>query len=109
MKKLYIILALSMASHTWAQNKDTEKADKLYNRFEYVDAADEYQKLIDDGHGDGYVYRQIADSYYNMFNPKEASRWYAKAVESDQDAEVYYRYAPEEQGKSEKGEKAMKP
>jgi outer membrane protein OmpA-like peptidoglycan-associated protein len=94
MKKLYIILALSAASHgLWAQNKNTQKADKLYDRFEYVDAAAAYQKLIDDGKGDPYVYRQIAESYYNMFNPKEAARWYAKATETDQQPEIYYHYA----------------
>ena len=76
-----------------AQNKDTERADKLYNRFEYVDAAEQYAKLVEDGHGDAYVYRQLAESHYNVFNSKEAVRWYAKATESDQDAETYYHYA----------------
>jgi len=76
-----------------AQNKDTEKADRLFNRFEYVDAAAEYQKLAEGGKGDPYVYRQLADSYYNVFNSKEAVRWYARAIEGDQDAETYYRYA----------------
>ena len=30
-----------------AQNKDTKKADKEFARFEYVDAAKKYQKLVD--------------------------------------------------------------
>jgi outer membrane protein OmpA-like peptidoglycan-associated protein/tetratricopeptide (TPR) repeat protein len=94
MKKLYILLGFVIGSHTLsAQNKDTEKADKLYNRFEYVDAATEYQRLVEDGKQDPYVYKQLAESYYNIFNTKEAARWYAKAVETTQDAETYYRYA----------------
>jgi outer membrane protein OmpA-like peptidoglycan-associated protein/tetratricopeptide (TPR) repeat protein len=94
MKKLYILFGFVIGSFTLsAQNKDTEKADKLYNRFEYVDAAAEYQKLVEDGKQDPYVYKQLAESYYNMFNAKEAARWYAKAVETTQDAETYYRYA----------------
>ncbi|RYY72856.1 MAG: cell envelope biogenesis protein OmpA [Gammaproteobacteria bacterium] len=96
MKRLHHILLLSLAlsgTALTAQNKDTADADKLYNRLEYVDAADAYLKLVDRGKGDAYVYRQLAESYYNVFNSKEAARWYAKATESQQDAETYFRYA----------------
>ena len=76
-----------------AQNTDTAKADKLYERYEFVAAAEQYTKLVDQGKADGYVYKQLADTYFNMFNTAEAAKWYAKAVETDQDAETYYRYA----------------
>lgn len=92
-----------------AQNKDTENADKLYNRFEYVDAAKEYQKLVENGKADGYVYKQLAESYYNVFNTSEASKWYAKAIETKQDSETYYRYAQmlKSEGKYEESNKQM--
>ena len=94
MKNLYILLSFVMGGMTLcAQNKDTETADKLYNRFEYVDAAQAYLKLVENDKADPYVYRQLAESYYNVFNAKEASRWYAKATETPQDGETYYRYA----------------
>jgi outer membrane protein OmpA-like peptidoglycan-associated protein/tetratricopeptide (TPR) repeat protein len=93
MKKIYITLGLLAGMALSAQNKDTGKADRLFARFEYVDAAAEYQKLVDAGKSDAYVYRQLADSYYNVYNTKEAARWYAKAAESTQDAEAYFRYA----------------
>ena len=94
MKKLYIALSfVIMGASLSAQNKDTEKADKLFARYEYVDAAEAYLKLVDEGKQDAYVYRQLADSYYNMFNTTEAVKWYARAIESEQDAETYYRYA----------------
>lgn len=94
MKRLYIIFSLALGTFALtAQNKDTERADKLFNRFEYLDAAAEYQKLVEDGRQDPYVYRQLAESHYNVFNSKEAVRWYAKATETDQDAETYWRYA----------------
>lgn len=82
-----------MATGAFAQSRDTERADKLFARYEYVDAAKEYQDLVEKGKQDPYVYRQLGESYYNMFNPAEASRWYARAVETPQDAETYYRYA----------------
>jgi len=94
MKNLYITLSFVAISFTIsAQNKDTKVADKLYSRYEYVDAAKEYLKLVENGKADPYVYKQLADTYYNMFNTAEAAKWYAKATETNQDAETYYRYA----------------
>lgn len=90
MKNLYITLGLVLATMAVsAQTKETEKADKLFAKLDYIDAAKEYQKL----EGSPYVYKQIADSYYNIFSSKEAVQWYAKATETPQDAETYYRYA----------------
>ncbi len=94
MKNLYIALSFGILSTSLiAQNAATKTADKLFHRYEYVVAAKEYQKLADNGKGDGYVYKQLADTYYNMFNTKEAATWYAKATETQQDAETYFRYA----------------
>lgn len=92
MKNLYIALGFFVAAHAWAQNAATETADKLFARFEYVDAAKEYLKVAKKGK-DPYVYRQLADSYYNVYNSKDAIIWYAKAVETKQEAEIYYKYA----------------
>ncbi|HQV34879.1 MAG TPA: cell envelope biogenesis protein OmpA, partial [Flavobacterium sp.] len=112
MKKVYIfLLSIVMLSITplSAQNKDTKKADKLFKQFDYFEAADEYLKLAENGKGDGYVHKQLADSYYNMFNAAESSKWYARAVETPQDAETYYRYAQmlKAQGKYEEANKQM--
>lgn len=110
MKNLYIALCFGLLSSTLvAQNKDTKIADKLYNRYEFVSAAKEYQKLADNGKADGYVYKQLADTYYNMFNTTEAITWYKKAVETPQDAETYFRYAQmlKANGKYEEANKQM--
>ena len=110
MKNLYIVLSFGLMSISLvAQNKDTKAADKLYSRYEYVDAAKEYQKLVDNGKGDAYVYKQLADTYYNMFNTAEATTWYAKATETTQDAETYFRYAQmlKSSGKYEEANKQM--
>jgi outer membrane protein OmpA-like peptidoglycan-associated protein/tetratricopeptide (TPR) repeat protein len=111
MRNLYIALSFAAISATTvvAQNKNTKIADKLYNRYEYVDAAEQYKKLVDNGKGDGYVYKQLADTYYNMFNTAEATTWYAKATETPQDAETYFRYAQmlKADGKYEEANKQM--
>lgn len=112
MKNLYITLSFVAISFTIsAQNKSTAAADKLFARFEYVDAAKEYLRLVENDKGDTYVYKQLAESYYNVFNTKEAAKWYAKATETstNQDAETYYRYAQmlKADGKYEEANKQM--
>jgi len=110
MKNLYIALFfVAISSSLVAQNKDTKNADKLFSRYEFVSAAKEYQKLVDNGKADGYVYKQLADTYYNMFNTAEAATWYAKAIESTQDAETYFRFAQmlKANGKYEEANKQM--
>jgi tetratricopeptide (TPR) repeat protein len=110
MKNLYIVLSfLAISTSIIAQNQDTKIADKLFQRYEYVKAIKEYQKLVDGGSSDGYVFKQIADAYYNMFNTTEAIKWYAKATTSKQDAETYYRYAQmlKSNGKYEESNKQM--
>ena len=68
MKKLYITLSFVIASGILsAQNKDTKTADKLFDRYEYTEAANEYLKLVEKEKADNYVYKQLADSYYNIF------------------------------------------
>jgi outer membrane protein OmpA-like peptidoglycan-associated protein/tetratricopeptide (TPR) repeat protein len=94
MKKIYIALSFVLAlSSSQAQNNNTKSADKLFDRFEYVNAAKQYLKLTDTGKADTYVYNRLGDCYYNVFNAKESVKWYAKAVEKEQAAETYFRYA----------------
>ncbi|WP_298900332.1 OmpA family protein [uncultured Psychroserpens sp.] len=95
MKKLLIlftIVALSSFSLI-AQNKDTKKADKHFNRYEFVEAAEDYAELVENGKGSPYVYSQLAESYYNVFNTVEAERWYAKALEGNTNPEMLFKYA----------------
>ncbi len=110
MKNLYIALSfMAISSTIIAQNNNTKVADKLYSRYEYVDAAEQYKKIVDNGKADGYVYKQLADTYYNMFNTTEASTWYAKAIETPQDAETYFKYSQmlKASGKYEEANKQM--
>lgn len=94
MKNLYIALSFGLLSCAlFAQNKNTKVADKLFNQYEYVAATKEYLKLVENKKADAYVYKQLADTYYNIFNSAEAVKYYAKATESKQDAETYFRYS----------------
>ncbi|MGB1232315.1 MAG: OmpA family protein [Winogradskyella sp.] len=95
MKNFKIVLFITLMSSLCltAQNKSTKKADKQFSRLEFVKAAKSYTKLIEKGKGDSYIYKQLADSYYNIFNTVEAESWYEKALKTTEDAETIYRYS----------------
>ena len=96
MKKSYtaLLFALSIATVMTAQNKRTKKADQLYDRLEYAEATKAYEKLVDRGRADDYVYTQLGNAYYYMNASKEAEKYYKQALASNtDDAEVVYRYA----------------
>lgn len=76
-----------------AQNKDTQTADKLFNRLEFVDAIEAYNKLVENGKANEYVYKQLGDANYKIFATEEAEKWYAKALETSQDSETIYNYS----------------
>ena len=76
-----------------AQNKDTKNADKHFAKYEFVEAIEAYNKLVEKGNTDGYVYAKLAEANYNIFNTVEAERWYAKALETSQSPEMMYNYA----------------
>lgn len=110
MKKIYITASLFLTLvSSYGQNKSSEKADNLYDSYQYVAAIEEYLKLAESKKVDSHVYKQLADSYYNVFNMEEASKWYAKAVTTNQDAETYYRFAQalKSQGKYQEANKQM--
>ena len=87
-----LIIALFSLSNIFAQNNSTKKADKLFERLEYVKAAQEYLKLAEKN-PDNYIISRLADTYYNIFNTKEAEKWYAKIINNDPDAEIVFRYS----------------
>lgn len=90
---LFILLALS-TNMLLAQNKDTKKADELYERLLYTDAAEAYQKLLKKGKGSRYVFKQLGNCYYNINDTKKAETYYKRVVRGRKlDAEVVYNYA----------------
>ena len=95
MKKIFLILSFVFVStiSVKAQDSQTAWADKLFKRFEYLDASKEYLKLVGTGIKQNYIYNQLAESYYNMFNTTEAIKWYALSLTQPQEAETYFKYA----------------
>ena len=95
MKKIYIlIITLTLGMSTaFAQSTLVKKADKYYKRLEYVKAAETYEKIVEKGKADNHVYQNLADSYYQIFDTKNAEKYYAVLANDSDDPEVFYRYA----------------
>ena len=71
MKKKYIILSFVLACASLnAQNKNTQKADKLFNQYEYVSAAQEYLKLEN-----GSVEKYVNDYFQNSNDAVLRMKW----------------------------------
>ncbi len=93
MKKYSILLSFGLVGFSLAaQNRDTKIADKLFDSYEYVQAVKEYLSLVEKEKADTYVYKQLADSYYNMNNTIEAEKWYGQTVKLNPTAVTLYRY-----------------
>ena len=96
MKKVYLfIFALAVSTTTLtAQNRDTKAADKHYDRLEYTDAIEDYERLVGKGKADDYVYERLANCYYNINDTEKAATYYKRIVDnSDVNSEAVYNYA----------------
>lgn len=95
MKKIISIFIITLLSSSilTAQSNETKRADKHFNKYEFVEAAVDYLKIVNDEKADTYVYGQLAECYYNVFNTVEAEKWYAKALETSTDPEMVYNYS----------------
>ena len=96
MKKIYTILLLIAVSTTIvsAQNSKTKKADNLYDKLAYTDAAQAYQKVLKKGTTDVYVFERLANCYYFINDTKKAEMYYKRVAKSkDANPEAIYNYA----------------
>ena len=77
-----------------AQNSKTKKADQYYDRLQYTDAAEAYQKLLKKGEGSTYVFERLGNSYFFINDTKKAETYYKRVVKrKDVDPETVYNYA----------------
>jgi len=96
MKKIYTILLLIAVGTTMvtAQNSKTKKADQYYDRLQYTDAAEAYEKLLKKGEGSTYVFERLGNSYFFINDTKKAETYYKRVIKKkDVDPETVYNYA----------------
>ncbi|MFC4476362.1 OmpA family protein [Flavobacterium chungangensis] len=78
-----------------AQDKKIVKANEVYNKFAFVEAAKLYERLVEKGNTSIEVYTKLGNCHYFNAEYKEAAESYAKVFNSGQsaDPEFYFRYA----------------
>ncbi|ASB47844.1 PD40 domain-containing protein [Alkalitalea saponilacus] len=90
-KYLLIILFLGISGYATSQSRQLQRADQLYNNFDFNRALDRYLRLEERGEALFYVTRRIADCYRHLNMPVYAAEWYLKAIDfPDVEAETYY-------------------
>ena len=96
-----------------AQEGKVKKANKDFDRYEYIDAQDIYLKVVEKGYKSAQIYENLGDTYYWNSNYDDASKWYSKLLNefpNDTEPLYYYRAAQtfKSTGELDKAEKYMK-
>ncbi|TDS65268.1 OmpA family protein [Myroides indicus] len=94
-----LALVLCAVNTGLAQTAKTNKADKKFEKYEYVDAIEVYKNIAEKGYKSMNTLQKLADAYYFNGKLSEANKWYGElfefAAENNEQlpSEYYYRYA----------------
>lgn len=97
--RLYGVLFLGLlsASALYSQDKNLERANKLYSSFAYIDAINIYERIARKGFENQELLERLGNSYYFNADYRNALVWYEKlftnAAYEVKQPEYYYRYA----------------
>lgn len=102
-KRLVKLLVLSSIALTtsigWTQERRENKADQKFEKYEYINAIDLYQKAAEKGFKSVNTLQKLGDAYYFTGKLIDANKWYqelfqfANENQETVDSEYYYRYA----------------
>ncbi|MBA3901957.1 MAG: tetratricopeptide repeat protein, partial [Bacteroidetes bacterium] len=94
-KPSLLLLFLTMALSVVSQEKLVKSGDKFYNQNLFSKAIDSYEKSLSKikSNRKPYIVGQIANSYNQLFDYRNAAKWYSKLMEfSDLPDDAYYNY-----------------
>ncbi len=95
-KKIFFCVLVLFTKGAFSQQSLLKKANKEYEKYEYINAQETYLKMINKGYQFPEVYKKLGNSYYFNSQFKEASIWYEELFsnyKNNIDVEYYYRYA----------------
>lgn len=95
MKKRRLLYVLLLCFWTlFSQSEKTRKADLFFQNLEYVKAIKAYKNALKRSNADNYIFERLAEANFNIFNTKEAEKWYAKIADLPHvKPEVVFNYA----------------
>jgi outer membrane protein OmpA-like peptidoglycan-associated protein/tetratricopeptide (TPR) repeat protein len=92
---VYILFLSVILTQGYAQKATVAKADTNYDRYAYVDAIDNYEKVAEKGYQDEKMFQKLGNAYYFKAELPQALKWYDKlfALYPNQEPEYFYRYS----------------
>lgn len=103
-KSIYFFWLLSLiliGGSINAQEGKVKKANKDFDRFEYIDAQEIYLKVVEDGYKSAQIYENLGDTYYWNSDYDNAAKWYSKLmIEFPNDTSPIYFYRASQTFKS---------
>jgi outer membrane protein OmpA-like peptidoglycan-associated protein/tetratricopeptide (TPR) repeat protein len=92
---VYILFLSVFLGQGYAQKKTVAKADTNYDRYAYVDAINNYEKVAEKGYQDEKMFQKLGNAYYFKAELPQALKWYDQlfALYPNQEAEYFYRYS----------------
>jgi len=100
MKNLIIVIFISISTISFAQEK-YKIADAFFEKMQYLEAAKEYELVIENGDNSKDVFQKIGDAYYFNTDMKNANKWYNKLISlysETLEPEYFFRYSKSFQG-----------
>jgi len=73
---LFVMLLYPFSGYS--QINRLKHGEKLYEKYDYIDAQKVYKKVVERGYASAQIYADLGDSYYFQSNYQEASKWYEK-------------------------------
>lgn len=79
----------------YSQKAKVAAADKLYDRYAFIDAIATYERVAEKGYKDEKMFQKLGNSYYFNAELDKAIKWYEELfnMNPEQDPEYYYRYS----------------
>ena len=92
---LNLAVVLFAIGQVTAQEQKLAKADKLYEKFAYVDAIKTYENIAEKGYKSVDLFQKLGNAHYFNSEFEKANKWYAElfALGQELEPEYYYRYS----------------
>ena len=88
---LFIVFQLG-----FAQEDKLEEADKMFDRYAFIDAREGYLEVAEAGYKSENLFKKLGDSYYFNGDLPKSEKWYKELYELKEgnlDADYLFRYA----------------
>ena len=92
---LFLIILSLNTTNIYSQKAKVEAADKLYERYAFIDAIATYEQVAEKGYKDEKMFQKLGNAYYFNAELEKAVKWYEELfnMNHEQDPEYYYRYS----------------